>query len=390
MQRPVDGSVFHFSLSLFASMLTSQCKCSKSQFNAHNRTCSLIKCSLLLFIFSISFFWSVLGFAEWQSDSQGIMGTEVSVTLWHNKADVARMAINEVMEDMEGINQRLSPYIKTSELSKINAQAAERTQVLTNELFFLIDKSLYFSRISEGAFDITFASLGARYDYREKKQPSPKERKNLLPAINYKWLELNKKAKTLKFLHPNVQLDLGGIAKGYAVDRAINIIKKHGVKHASVSAGGDSRVIGLRNGYPWMIGIKNPRLDSVLDHKNSYLSAKNNAGRQQQSVIRLPLSDSAVSTSGDYERFFIDEVSGERVHHILNPATGKSAKKVVSVTVIGDKGVDTDPLSTTVFVLGVERGLSLVNQIPGFDAIIIDSQGEVHYSKDLVDPKNVN
>lgn len=355
-------------------------------------------------------FWSLLyilppsSFAEWHSKSQGIMGTEVSVTLWHEDRAQGQSAIKAVMDDMEGINQRLSPYIEKSDLSKINENAATAPQKLTNELFFLIDKSLFYSRISEGAFDITFASLGWYYDYREGKKPSAEQEKDLRPAINYRWLDLNKNEKTLKFGHPGVRLDLGGIAKGYAVDRAIKKLKEHGVKHASVSAGGDSRVLGLRNNYPWVVGIKNPRLINIdSDRGQKKVSSPisktvNNKGLsvddvssqrvQEQSVIRLPLTDTAISTSGDYERFFIDKSTGERVHHILNPATGKSAKEVVSVTILGEQGADTDPLSTSVFVLGVEVGLSLINRLPGFDAIIIDRFGEVHYSDGLVVPNS--
>jgi len=356
------------------------------------RTISL-RLSLLFYLCLFSSFCV----SDWYSESKGIMGTEINVMLWHNDSAKGREAIKAVMDDMEGVNQRLSPYIESSDLSLVNKHAAKAPSKLTDELLFLIDKSLFYSRISEGAFDITFASLGWYYDYRDGKKPSVKKQKELLPAVNYRWLSLNKSDQTLKFTHPDVRLDLGGIAKGYAVDRAIKKLREHGVKNASVSAGGDSRVIGLRNNHPWMIGIKNPRLNGmagnydVRQDVSSVPEVKKRLGFPEQkvqdlSVIRLPLTDAAVSTSGDYERFFIDASSGERVHHILNPSTGKSASEVVSVTVIGDKGVDTDPLSTTVFVLGVKNGLALVNRLPGYDAIIIDRFGEVHYSEGLVSP----
>lgn len=310
---------------------------------------------------------------DWQADSQAIMGTEISVTLWHQDSETGRMAIAAVMDEMHRIDQALSPFIDTSELFRVNQLAARTPQKISDELLMLVDKSLYFSRISDGAFDITFASVGWKYDYRNKQQPSDEERQNLLPAINYKLLRLDKNKQTLFFGHPNMRIDLGGIAKGYAVDRAVELLKAHGVEHATVSAGGDSRVMGDKMGRPWIIGIKNPR-----------------AGENANSppVIRLPLTDTAVSTSGDYERYFVDESNGERIHHIINPKTGKSATGVISVTVLGPKGADTDPLSTTVFVLGVEKGLKLVNRLQGIDCVIIDSSGKVHFSTGLSPPES--
>ncbi len=311
-------------------------------------------------------------FGDWQADSQAIMGTEVSVTLFHPNDKTGREAIDAVMEEMRRIDRTLSPYIETSDLYRVNRLAAKTPQVISDEFVMLVDKSLWFSRISQGAFDITFASVGWKYDYRNKQQPSEEERRNLLPAINYQLLRLDKNKNTLYFGHPDIRIDLGGIAKGYAVDRAVEIMKSHGVEHATVSAGGDSRVMGDKMGRPWIVGIKNPR------------AAEN---EDSPPVIRLPLTDTAVSTSGDYERYFIDDSSGERIHHIINPKTGRSATGVISVTVLGPKGVDTDPLSTTVFVLGVEKGLELVNRLQGIDCVIIDSSGKVHFSTGLSPPE---
>lgn len=299
------------------------------------------------------------------------MGTSVKVSLWHENAREGKAAVAAVMAEMRRIDAHLSPYIESSELAQLNANAARGPVPLSDELAFLLDKSLYFSQVSHGAFDITFASVGWYYDYREHKQPSAEQTQQLLPAVNYKLLALDKKNKTLKFEHPNLRVDLGGIAKGHGVDRAIDILRKHGIKHATVSAGGDSRLLGDKRGRPWLIGIKNPRMRGNDD---------------KEVVITMPLSDVAVSTSGDYERYFIDEVSGQRVHHIINPKTGRSAKQVMSVTVMGPRGVDTDALSTTLFVLGVEKGLKLINDLADFDAVIIDRYGKVTYSDGLMPP----
>lgn len=326
-------------------------------------TCCFLFCCLTVF--------SSAAKAEWHRDMQPIMGTEVSVTLWHKDEQLAKGAMTAVMDEMRRINDTLSPYIESSDLSQVNRLAAQSPQSISSELAYLVDKSLFFSRLSEGAFDITYASVGWRYDYREKNQPSQGEIASLLPAINYQWLELDKSSLTLKYGHENVRIDLGGIAKGYAVDRAADKLVALGVEHATVSAGGDSRIIGDRRGRPWIIGIKKPRAANGTD----------------EAAIKLPLQDVAISTSGDYERFFIDEKTGERIHHILNPKTGGPAQGVTSVTVLGPLGADTDPLSTSVFVMGVERGLALINKLPGFDCIIIDRYGKVHYSAELLPAK---
>lgn len=323
---------------------------------------------IVRFYLLLSLFYSVSTFGEWISDTQEIMGTKISVTLWHENKITGQSAVDAVMDDMHRIDNTLSPYKPTSLLAQLNDHAFAEKQQLTDELSLLIDKSLYFSRASHGAFDITFASLGWYYDYHNHKQPTADQKKKLLSSINYRYLSFDKSQKTLKFTHENIRIDLGGVAKGYAVDRAVEIVQNFGVKHASISAGGDSRLLGDRRGRPWLVGIKNPRLGN----------------NDEQSVIRLPLSDVAISTSGDYERYFVDEKTGKHIHHIINPKTGDSARNVVSVTILGNSGLNTDPMSTAVFVLGVKEGLALVNRVPGFDCIIIDSFGKVHYSAGLI------
>lgn len=312
-----------------------------------------------------------LGWSEWLQEKQDIMGTEVAVTVWHDNAKTGEAAIAAVMAEMRRIDATYSPYIETSDLARLNASAAKQPVALSAEFSLLIERALHYSDISGGAFDITFASLGWFYDYRGKKKPDAEQHKNLLPAINYRFLTFDAGRRTLAYAHPNVRIDLGGIAKGYAVDRAIDILRRHGISHASVSAGGDSRLLGDRRGRPWLIGVKNPRQQRPED---------------RAVVLTMPLNDVAVSTSGDYERYFVDEKTGEWVHHILNPKTGKSAHGVISVTILGPQGIDTDALSTTVFVLGVEEGLALLARLPGFDGVIIDANGKVHYSEGLQPP----
>lgn len=310
--------------------------------------------------------------AEWHHDSQGIMGTNVEVMLWHPDAAVADRVIEQVMDEMRRIDAQYSPYRADSDLSQVNRLApkasAAKPVAISKEMALLLEKSLAFGRLSHGAFDITYASLGRYYDYRTGQKPSDTQREKLLPAIDYQQvhLDLNSTPPSVYFGHPQVYIDLGGIAKGYAVDRALTILRRAGIAHASVSAGGDTGLLGDRRGREWMVGIKNPR-------------------QPEQVGLVLPLGPGAISTSGDYERFFID-AEGQRVHHILNPRTGASASGVASATVIGPNAIDTDALATSVFVLGVERGLALLEGLPEYDGVIISSAGKVHYSSGLQPP----
>ena len=158
---------------------------------------------------------------------------------------------------------------------------------------------------------------------------------------------------------------LGGIAKGYVVERGIDILRKRGIENAIVTAGGDSRLLGDRRGRPWMIGVRDPRADDEV-------------------AISVPLVDEAISTSGDYERYF--EEDGIRYHHIIKPSTGEPAEGVHSATVFGPDAVITDALSTSVFVMGVDRGLTLIGTLPDYESIVIDASGRMFYSDGLTPP----
>ena len=306
--------------------------------------------------------------ADWFKYAEGIMGTPINVELWAESKPKADRCSNLVMDEMRRIDQDMSPWIETSELYRINARAAERPVKISAELFNLIERSLQLSELSDGAFDITFASIGFEYDYRHSKKPSDEEIKKQLDRINYHHIKLDKQAQTIRFDKQGVRIDLGGIAKGYAVDNGIRILRTCGIDRALVSAGGDSRIIGDKGGRPWMTGIRDPRDKS-------------------KSAIVIPLSDTAVSTSGDYERYFIQD--GVRYHHIISPKTGKSVHSTRSVTILGPDATTTDGLSTTIFVLGPQKGLALVEKLTGIDAVIIDAQGKIHYSSGLQPPSPV-
>lgn len=315
---------------------------------------------------------SLPAMAGWHGDTQNIMGTVINVTLWDKDDAKAEQAIAAVMAEMRRIDQQYSPFIPTSELSRINDLApkatAEKPLPISAEMASIIKKAEHYSDLSGGAFDITFASLARYYDYRKGLKPTDAQFKELVPQINYKFIHLDSKNNTIYFDHPKVYIDLGGIAKGFAVDRGAEILRQFGIANANVSAGGDSRVIGDKLGKPWLVGIRNPRAED----KNAV-------------AITLPLENCAISTSGDYERFFIDK-DGQRIHHIINPKTGKSAHGIISVSVIGPFGFDTDPLTKTIFIMGPEKGLALIDSLPGFDAVVITESGKVLYSKGLTPP----
>ena len=302
--------------------------------------------------------------AEWYRESRDMMGTRVSVELWAESSEQGDRAIFDAMAAMAEVNRLMNPWDEKSELSEVNREAATRPVALSPWVFDVINSALAYSRLSQGAFDVSFAAAGQYYDYREGVAPDSAELAAALPSIDYRALILDAETRSLHFSRNGVRVDLGGIAKGFAVDRAIEALQRHAVQSAVVSAGGDSRILGNLGERPRTIGIRHPR----------------NAG---EFAVMIPLEDTAISTSGDYERFFIT-ADGQRVHHILDPATGQSADALQSASVLAPLAVDSDALSTTVFVLGVEAGLALINRLPEVDAIVIDAAGKLHYSQGLL------
>jgi FAD:protein FMN transferase len=300
---------------------------------------------------------------RWFSRDEAIMGTAIHVELWGDDRTAANTAIDAVMHEMHRIDALMSPYKESSELSRINREAARQPVDVSSELFDLLARSMAFSELSAGAFDITYASAGHLYDYRRRIRPTEEQLSAARDSIGYRHLQLDRASRTVRFSREGVRIDLGGFAKGYAVDNGAAILARHGVRHAAVTAGGDSRMLGDRCGRPWTIGVRDPR-------------------REGEVVALLPLEDVAVSTSGDYERYFDD--GDERCHHLIDPRTGKSPHAVRSVTVIAPDGLTSEALSKTVFVLGAEQGIRIVESIPDVDAVVVDAAGRLHYSAGLL------
>jgi thiamine biosynthesis lipoprotein len=308
----------------------------------------------------------LLAHAEWFQREEAIMGTRVAVELWSEDRALAERAMDAVIAEMRRTDELMSTYKPESQLSQVNAHAHERPVQVDPDIIEVVERSFEVSRMSGGAFDITYASVGYLYDYRAHQKPTDAQIVAALPGVDYRKVQVDREAHTIRFLREGVRIDLGGIAKGYAVDRAVQHLRELGIRHAMVNAGGDTRLLGDRRGKPWMVGIRDPR----------------SAGRV---VMRVPLADEAISTSGDYERYF--EEDGVLYHHILVPSTGRSARGVRSATVIGPDATLTDGLSTTLFVLGVERGMQLIARLPGVEAVMVDDEGRIYYSDGLAPPQ---
>lgn len=304
--------------------------------------------------------------AAWHGEAIDLMGTRVSVELWHTDAVQAERLVQQVLDEYRRIDAEMSTYRTDSQISLVNRRASLAPVAVSDELAGLIGHALELSEASHGAFDISYESVGYLYDFRARLRPSDAEIGAGLPAIDYRQIALDAEARTIRFGREGMRINLGGIAKGHAVERAAALLRSAGVEHALLNAGGDTRVLGDRRGSPWIVGIRHPRLDATV-------------------VTRLALVDEAISTSGDYERFF--EEDGRRYHHILNPATGRPSEGILSATVVGPDATYTDGLSTTVFVLGVADGLALIETLADYEAVIVDANGELSYSSGLAEPK---
>ncbi|HET8800238.1 MAG TPA: FAD:protein FMN transferase [Marinobacter sp.] len=308
--------------------------------------------------------------AEWFHYSDTAMTTPIELEFWAETETVANRVAEEVLAVFHQVDQHMSRYRDDSELSRVNRLASTRSVAVSDGLMRVLQQARTVSELSKGAFDVSFGSVGFLYDYRAGQQPSEDEIQARLGRIDYRDIILNPDDNTVFYRQEGLLVDLGGIAKGYAVDLGIERLRAAGVRHGRLSAGGDMRLLGDKRGRPWLVGVRDPR------------AAERNA-------VVLPLTDVAISTSGDYERFFIND-QGERVHHILSPTTGKSVRGVQSVTIIGNEALVTDGLSTAVFVLGATEGLAMIERLPGVDAIIIDDQRKMHFSEGLAPPDAEN
>jgi len=294
--------------------------------------------------------------------SQMIMGTMVEITV----IPPDEQAIEAAFEEMKKVDALMSTYKENSEVSILNREGENH---LSAETLQVIREAINFSEITGGAFDITCRPLINLWKKAKKEKviPSPQEIKEALSLVGYEKIKILPEGDVVRFKQKGMQIDLGGIAKGYAVDRAIETLRKNGIRRALVNAGGDLYALGNGpGGEKWKVGIQDPREEDKL-----------------LGIIKV--KDVGVATSGDYQRYFT--IEGKRLSHIVNPKTGQTVQDVpMSVTVIAPHATTTDALATGVFVLGPQKGMELIESLPQVEGMIVSegmkritSKGWAHF-----------
>ncbi len=289
------------------------------------------------------------------------MGTVITERVY---GDNAENVAEQILNRMHGIEDNLSINVKTSSISKLNSSG---TSIHSEEIINILETAKKFSDISNGAFDVTIGPLVKEWGvFTENPRIPAKQRiAELLKLVDYKSIVINKEEKTAKLKKDGQLIDLGGIAKGYAADEAVNICLQNGVKSAYINLGGNVSVVGTKpDGSPWRIGLQNPR------------------GLEGEYIGILNIVNKTVVTSGDYERYFIK--GGVRYHHIIDPKTGYPSKSdLISSTIVTDKSIEADALSTATFVLGLERSKKLLSSLKGVEAVFVTKDKKIHVTDNL-------
>lgn len=296
------------------------------------------------------------------------MGTSVEFKIWTDREIPARAAMDDALAEIKRLEAMMTTWSDTSEVSKINAAAGDKPVTISNELLDVLEASRKIHDESSGVFDITFYAFKGlwRFDHDAVNEiPSEDAIKSRLALVDGKKLELDRKAKTARLPLKGMAINLGGIAKGYAVDRAAAVLAKNGFSDVVVQAGGDLLVRGRKGQEPWRVGIRDPR------------------GPDGDFFAIAPITNAAFSTAGDYERGFVK--GGARYHHILDPRTGKPATACRSVTILAPDALTADELDDAIFILGPTEGLKLLDKHPGAGAVIVDKDNQVHVSPTLKD-----
>jgi len=298
--------------------------------------------------------------------SRGVsaMGTLFEITVV-GEGGAAEDAIAAAFDELRRVEDLLTTWKPEAPLLAVNEQAGGKPVPVPEELFAVIERAIEISERTGGAFDISFASMGKVWDFDSGNPtvPDPAEVKRAIRLIDYRKIELDRDRGTVRLATKGMRISLGGIAKGYAADRAAEVLRERGFDDFTVYGGGDQLVAGRKGDEPWRVGIQDPRLPS-------------------RNFAQLPLPDGgAVVTSGDYKQFFM--VDGKRYHHIIDPATGYPAEGTVSVTVLAHSATVADAMATGLFVLGPDRGMELVEADPKLEAIFVDRQLRARVSSGL-------
>lgn len=290
------------------------------------------------------------------------MGTEMSHKAFGRYSAEALQAAHREAHKLEHL---LSRFLPESDISRINRSAGARQEKISAEAFKILSCAVECSRISKGLFDITLGPLTDLWDYKHGIEPPESSRiEKVLTLVNYNDIELDAAKKTAGLKNSGQSIDLGGIGKGFASDRFMEIFQGYGITSAFSNIGGNVSTLGSKpEGSPWIVGIRHPRGEGLLG--------------------AVAVTGKAVVTSGDYERYFLDK-EGRRFHHILNPVTGYPAESgLISVTIVADSAMIADALSTAVFVAGPMMGLALIEKYPGTEAILMDTKLGVYVTRGL-------
>ncbi len=296
------------------------------------------------------------------------MGTPLLIRVVADPA-IPRTKVDRVVAEAEAEVQRLDDLLSEwkpgSPLQRLNDHPKGGPVVFPEPTFSLLERALGWSRRSGGAFDPSFASLWGlwRFDPGDAARiPTPEEARARARLIDYRKIHLDRATHTVRLEDPAMKIGLGGIAKGYAVDRIVARLRAAGLKNFFVQFGGELFLSGRRGDRPWIVGVADPR-------------AKN------RSFAVLAVENSAFTTSGDYEHFLIRD--GVRYHHIIDPATGYPARGARGVSIVAPRAEDADALSTTCFVLGAKKALKLVESLPGVEMVMVTGNGKVVLSSGL-------
>lgn len=295
------------------------------------------------------------------------MGTELDLTAWTTDEARAVAAFGAVFGEFDRLDAMMSVWKDGSDILRLNAAAGDHAVAVSTETREVLRIARQVSEWTDGKFDVTFGALSGlwKFDYQDKDNSIPDRREVLkrLPLINYRDLEVDERAGTVFLKRKGMRANLGGIGKGYGVDRAVDILRRSGLRDFMIQAGGDMYVAGKRGERSWRLGIRDPR------------------GPADKSFATLDLTDGTFSTSGDYERFFMKD--GRRYHHILDPSAGEPARGCRSVTLVTDRAVIADALAKGVFILGPGAGMALIERTPGVQGVIVSAKNEVFVSSGL-------
>ena len=292
------------------------------------------------------------------------MGTLVTITATAPSEAVAQQAVAAGFREIHRLEEILSTWIPASDLSRVNAAAGREPVRVAPEAFLLIERSLEMAALTEGGFNIAVGPAVEAWSVTERAHiPAADELAGLKPLVDLGQVRLDEQAGTVFLARPGMRIDVGGIGKGFAADRAAASMQEAGATAGVVALSGDIKTFGrMPAGERFRFGIQHPRKEGAI-------------------LASLELENEAISTAGDYERYF--ERDGVRYHHILDPRTLQPARQCRSVTVIAAEGTVADGLDTGIFVMGPDRGMALVERLPDVEAVIVDDAGKVLVSSGL-------